>query len=102
MYTKYKYLGLSILFLHINVFLVQSQSWEIDAGYEQENQYAGNYSDLYDYIEILVDTTGDLSFKDIGQKKSHFKKNNSRNGFEHEEVYWLKVTVKGSSKENGK
>ena len=102
MYTKYKYLGLSILFLHINVFLVQSQSWEIDTGYEQEKQFLGNYSDLYDYIEILVDTTGDLSFKDIGQKKSHFKKNNSRNGFEHEEVYWLKATVKGSSKENGK
>jgi hypothetical protein len=38
-----------------------AQSWDVSNGFELEDQQIGIYSDLYDYIEILHDSSGSFS-----------------------------------------
>ena len=87
-------------FLHFSTYLVlvftmpaQSQSWQIHEGLLLEDPILGNYKDLYEYVEILYDSTGNLTLTDITSKNLPFEKNTTREGYNASGVYWIKTTI---------
>ena len=102
MIMNFRFIYLLVLLVIINTYQVYAQVWKIDDGFELEDPNIGTYSDLYDHIEILYDSTGTLTYEDIILNHLPFEKNNTKERFQKDGVYWFKTSIKGSEQVDGK
>ena len=102
MFIKIKLIYLLISFLYISILPVYSQIWKIDKGFEHEDPHIGTYSDLYDHIEVLMDSTGTITYSEITTNQLPFNNNNTKEGYHKDKVYWLKTIVQGSAVNDGR
>ena len=102
MLYKLKLFYLSIIITSTYPLCAFPQLWDVSKGFELTDQQIGAYSDLYDYTEILYDSTGSWSYDDIIKRQTHFKKNKTQQGFKKDGIYWIKSIIKGSSSTDGR
>jgi signal transduction histidine kinase/class 3 adenylate cyclase/ActR/RegA family two-component response regulator len=90
------------ILIFIPIFSCHAQVWNVDEGYQLHDSIIGNYSELYEELEILYDSSGTLTYNDIALEHAGFKKNTSGGGIHKDGIYWLKTTIQGSDSLNGR
>ena len=59
-----------------------SPVYSISSQFEAVNAFQEHYNDLYDYTEILVDPSGEWSYKEVAQKKRSISTKHHKSRFQ--------------------
>ena len=75
----------------------QPLTYPVSYSFEGVNDFQERYNDLYTYTQILVDPTGEWSYKEVLKKDNLFKKNTTRTDNDRGKVYWVKLYLKAKN-----
>ncbi len=88
------YIILGILNYSIAAHAQPSPLYSISSEFEAVNAFLEHYNDLYDYTEILVDPSGEWSYKEVLKKSDQFQQNTTRIDANRDKVYWAKIYLR--------
>lgn len=87
---------LSFIVCHLSLFAQSGSVYQISSHFADINTEQERYNDLYDYLQILVDPTGNWTYTDVLKKKDQFTTNHTRTASNLDSVYWARLEFHAS------